>query len=87
MKNTRLRAVPKEKGLGKEGLRTTHEEMKYALPTERKISIAQNQCVRQSNQIKQEYSTGIKFFVRLHGEYNTSISTNEDPSSRTKALQ
>ena len=41
----------KERSLRKDGLQTTQEEMKYALPTHRKIPICQNQCFRQKNHV------------------------------------
>ena len=51
-KRHRLQAVPKRKELMKEGLQTTQEEMKYTLPTQRKIHIGRNRRVRQSNLIR-----------------------------------
>jgi hypothetical protein len=41
---------------GKEGLPTTHQETKYALPAQRKIPIGQNQYACQSNLICTNYA-------------------------------
>jgi hypothetical protein len=47
----------REQSLGrKEGLSTTQQETKYALPTQRKILIGQNRCACQSNLIWREGS-------------------------------
>ena len=47
---------PRQSLRGKEGLPTTHQETKYALPAQRKIPIGQNQYACQSNLICTNYA-------------------------------
>ena len=51
VEKTRLQTVAKGNELTKGRLQTTQEEMKYALPTQRKIPICQNRRVRPKNHV------------------------------------